>query len=94
MREEYSTLLPEGLTGWTQDRHMPIYAFKCDVCGAVFEKHLHMMDDKSSVVCPYGHTKVHQIYVAPHIMFKGPGFYVTDNRAESAIHDIDVTTQA
>ena len=73
---------------------MPTYWFKCDVCGAVFEKKLHMMDDKSSVICPHGHTKVHQIYTAPHVIFKGSGFYVTDNRTKSATDDIDVTTQA
>jgi putative FmdB family regulatory protein len=65
---------------------MPIYQFNCDICGTVFEKRLHMTDDKSSVVCPYGHTKVHQIHATPHIIFKGPGFYVTDSRAKSATH--------
>lgn len=78
---------------WVQDKHMPIYRFKCDVCGAIFEKRLHMTDGKSSVVCPYGHTKVHQIHVAPHIIFKGSGFYVTDNRSESTTYAADGNRQ-
>jgi len=68
---------------------MPVYQFKCKICGAVFEKRLHMTDDKSTIVCPNGHMNVYQIQVAPHIIFKGSGFYVTDNRSESATDAVD-----
>ena len=68
---------------------MPVYQFKCDVCGVTFEKRFHMTDDKSNVVCPNGHTKVHQIHPVPYIIFKGSGFYVNDNRPESHWHTDD-----
>jgi putative FmdB family regulatory protein len=59
---------------------MPIYKFKCDICGVVFEKPLHMEDDKSGLMCPNGHKQVYQVYTAPHIVFKGPGFYINDSQ--------------
>jgi len=31
MIEEWFTLLPRVLKDWAQDKHMPIYRFKCDL---------------------------------------------------------------
>lgn len=59
---------------------MPVYTFKCDVCGKTFDKTCHSYDDLSEIICPNGHTQVHRIYSAPAIIFKGSGFYVNDSR--------------
>jgi putative FmdB family regulatory protein len=59
---------------------MPIYSFVCEICGARFDRFLHFSDDANQVVCPNGHEKVRRIYTAPAVVFKGKGFYITDNR--------------
>jgi putative FmdB family regulatory protein len=59
---------------------MPTYAFKCAVCGATFEKDLHMNDGLSEVRCPNGHTNIQKVYSVPAIIFKGSGFYINDSR--------------
>ena len=54
---------------------MPAYKFKCDNCGAVFEKRFHMGDDMSGVVCPGCHSaRVHRVFTVPYIEFIGNGF--------------------
>jgi len=54
---------------------MPTYQYQCDVCGVIFELHFHLNDEKGEIVCPNGHSKVHRVYSAPFIEFKGKGFY-------------------
>jgi len=63
---------------------MPVYVFKCEVCGAIFEKRCHMNENLSEFVCPKNHTQVHRMYSPPHIIFKGPGFYVNDSRSKTS----------
>jgi putative FmdB family regulatory protein len=58
---------------------MPIYEFECDECGARFDK-LRRLGDASPVLCPEGHAQVHRLFSQPAIIFKGAGFYVTDNK--------------
>ena len=62
---------------------MPVYVFKCAVCGAVFEKRCQVNDDLSELVCPNNHTKIHRVYSSPYVIFKGPGFYVNDSRSKT-----------
>ncbi|MFC1879135.1 FmdB family zinc ribbon protein [Chloroflexota bacterium] len=59
---------------------MPIYSYKCAVCGATFDSERRMNDGLSEVSCPNGHIKIRRVYSAPSIIFKGSGFYVTDSR--------------
>jgi putative FmdB family regulatory protein len=58
---------------------MPIYSFVCEICGVQFDKFLHFSDDSHYVVCPNGHEKVRRVYTAPTVVYKGKGFYITDN---------------
>ena len=62
---------------------MPVYEYKCTVCGLSFEKRLHFSDDPNLVVCPNGHRQVRRRFSKPGIVFKGSGFYVTDSRKAS-----------
>ncbi|MGD9093302.1 MAG: zinc ribbon domain-containing protein [Anaerolineales bacterium] len=63
---------------------MPAYNFKCDNCGEVFEKRLHMGDEMMGVMCTGCHsTQVHRVFTVPYVEFKGIGFYVNDNRSKS-----------
>lgn len=57
---------------------MPIYEYECLECGIDFDK-LQRFGDPQPSACPNGHHRVHRILSQPTIIFKGPGFYVTDN---------------
>jgi putative FmdB family regulatory protein len=58
---------------------MPIYEYECLECGVHFDR-LQRFDEPDPEVCPQGHKKVHRLLSQPAIIFKGSGFYVTDNR--------------
>ena len=57
---------------------MPIYEYKCAECGIHFDK-LQRFGDPLPDTCPNGHSAVHRLMSQPTIIFKGSGFYVTDN---------------
>lgn len=57
---------------------MPVYEYVCDVCGMRFSHHRHY-GDPHPTTCPAGHQPVHRVFAPPAIIFKGSGFYVTDN---------------
>ena len=68
-----------GARSRLEGRAMPIYEFECDECGARFDK-LQKFGDASPVSCPEGHAQVHRLFSQPAVIFKGSGFYVTDNK--------------
>ena len=57
---------------------MPIYEYECLECGVRFEKLQHF-GDPAPESCPNGHRRIHRLLSQPAIIFKGPGFYITDN---------------
>ena len=57
---------------------MPIYEYECAECGIHFDK-LQRFGDPVPDACPNGHRQVHRLLSQPAIIFKGSGFYVTDN---------------
>jgi len=57
---------------------MPKYEYMCDACGIHFEVKRHFGDPPPET-CPEGHAPIHRVFVPPPIIFKGSGFYVTDN---------------
>ncbi|ADK81024.1 FmdB family zinc ribbon protein [Sediminispirochaeta smaragdinae] len=63
---------------------MPTYDYECDECGHTFEFFQAMSDDPISV-CPKcgGHVR-RLIGGGTGIIFKGSGFYVTDNKRTGA----------
>jgi putative FmdB family regulatory protein len=58
---------------------MPIYEYECLECGAHFDK-LQRFGAPAPGACPNGHKQVHRLLSQPAIIFKGSGFYVTDNK--------------
>lgn len=64
---------------------MPLYEFFCDSCHTRFEAR-RSFSDTSVPACPNcnGAGKVHKIFSAPAIVFKGSGFYVTDSRGKNS----------
>ncbi len=61
---------------------MPIYEYECEKCACKFELKRRFGEDDGSPFCPQCRGKVHQLFSPPAILFKGSGFYVTDNRNE------------
>ena len=57
---------------------MPVFEYECDVCSVRFELHRHYGDPHPGI-CPAGHTRVHRVFAPPTVIFRGSGFYVTDN---------------
>jgi len=62
---------------------MPLYEYECSECGVRFERRQHFSDDPVRV-CPECGGRVHRLIQPVGIVFKGSGFYVTDNRASSS----------
>lgn len=62
---------------------MPLYEYECQDCGVRFERRQHM-EDEPVKICPECGGEVQRLIQPVGIIFKGSGFYVTDNRAESA----------
>lgn len=62
---------------------MPLYEYECKDCGVRFERRQHM-EDEPVKVCPECTGEVHRLIQPVGIIFKGSGFYVTDNRAKSS----------
>jgi putative FmdB family regulatory protein len=62
---------------------MPIYQYECDTCGIRFER-LQRMSDEPLTECPECEGKVHRVIQPVGIIFKGSGFYITDNRQVSS----------
>lgn len=61
---------------------MPTYAYKCEECGISFER-LQRFSDEPLKSCPECSGAVHRVICPVGIVFKGSGFYVTDNRNKS-----------
>ena len=62
---------------------MPIYAYECKNCGVRFERRQSFNDDPITV-CPECEGEVHRLIQPAGIVFKGSGFYVTDNRGSKS----------
>jgi putative FmdB family regulatory protein len=58
---------------------MPTYGYKCEECGIVFERFQHFSEEPLKT-CPECEGPVHRTIHPVGIIFKGKGFYVTDNR--------------
>ena len=58
---------------------MPLYEYKCTVCGVRFERRQHMVDDPVEL-CPECEGEVRRLIQPVGIVFKGEGFYVTENK--------------
>ncbi len=62
---------------------MPIYLYQCDSCGVRFEK-MQRISDEPLTACPECNGHVHRVIQPVGIIFKGSGFYITDNRSGSS----------
>src|SRR5436853_5213207 len=64
---------------------MPTYAYRCQNCGSEFEK-VQKFADSPVKKCPVcGKGPVRRLLQPAAIVFKGSGWYATDNRAPSSV---------
>lgn len=61
---------------------MPTYEYKCEECGIRFDRFQHFSDEPLQK-CPECEGRVHRVIHPVGIVFKGKGFYVTDNRSNN-----------
>ncbi len=62
---------------------MPLYTYKCNDNNHEFQVRQRMVDDPLTE-CPVCGGPVHRVVSSVGVVFKGSGFYVTDNRTSSA----------
>jgi len=62
---------------------MPIYEYECEQCGVRFER-LQRMADAALTDCPECSGHIHRVMQPVGVIFKGSGFYVTDNKSRSS----------
>jgi len=61
---------------------MPTYEYQCKNCSERFEVRKGFSEQRVCF-CPSCGSEARQVFFSVPIIFKGPGFYVTDNRKES-----------
>ena len=63
---------------------MPIYEYECSTCGFHFERKQNFHEEPVAL-CPRCQGKARRVLHAVPVIFKGSGFYITDNRKGDAI---------
>ncbi|MEA4811354.1 MAG: FmdB family zinc ribbon protein [Anaerolineaceae bacterium] len=64
---------------------MPIYVYHCSNCDHQFDQYQHFTDDPLTVCPACDRPALHKVYQPVGIVFKGKGFYATDNRSTSGL---------
>lgn len=62
---------------------MPVYEYQCESCTNRFDKRQRFSDEPVTE-CPECGGLVHKVIQPVGVIFKGSGFYVTDNRGKSS----------
>ena len=62
---------------------MPLYTYRCNENGHEFEVRQRMMDD-ALTECPVCGGPVRRVVSSVGVVFKGSGFYATDNRTKGS----------
>lgn len=72
---------------------MPTYQYRCKKCGHEFEK-IQRMSDEPLKECPQCGSRVQRVLGRVGIVFKGSGFYVTDNRSSNGKGRVKTTEKS
>lgn len=67
---------------------MPIYEYECTSCFCRFELKRNF-SDSAEANCPHCNNSARRLFSPVPIIFKGSGFYVTDNRKNKQNDSID-----
>lgn len=69
---------------------MPTYQYRCPDCSNELEV-VQKFTDEPLTECPNCHGKLRKVYGAVGVVFKGSGFYATDNRSKSKASGSDTS---
>jgi putative FmdB family regulatory protein len=73
---------------------MPIYVYRCEECGVQFER-MQKFTDPPLKHCPECEKDTLRKVMTPvGIIFKGSGFYATDNRSSSGLSTTPSTSES
>ena len=61
---------------------MPIYEYECSLCDFHFERK-QRFNEEPVAICPKCQGKTRRVLHSSPVIFKGSGFYTTDNRKGS-----------
>lgn len=62
---------------------MPLYTYRCENCGVQFDRRQKFSDDPLTTCPECEKEALRKVYLPVGIVFKGSGFYSTDNRSSS-----------
>ncbi len=61
---------------------MPIYSYKCEKCGRIFDKFQKVGGD-DNIKCIFCGSNTNRLFYPVGIIFKGSGFYTTDYKSRA-----------
>ena len=64
---------------------MPVYAYRCESCGIQFERHQSFTDSPLKRCPECSKNSLRKVIGPVGVVFKGSGFYATDNRSTSGL---------
>lgn len=71
---------------------LPIYRYRCQSCSCEFDLRRSFGED-SGAPCPRCKGEGRRLFLPVPIIFKGPGFYTTDNRAKNSAAEAENGTK-
>ena len=70
---------------------MPIYEYECSLCHLHFERR-QRFDEEPVAICPKCQGKARRVLHSIPVIFKGSGFYITDNRKGGTVEKAEKRT--
>ena len=65
---------------------MPVYEYECSLCQHHFDRK-QKIDEEPVAVCPKCQGEARRVLRSIPVIFKGSGFYVTDNRQGGSVEE-------
>ncbi len=70
---------------------MPIYEYECSLCHHHFDRK-QRFDEEPVAICPKCQEKARRVLHSVPVIFKGSGFYTTDNRKGGTVDKAEKRT--
>jgi len=70
---------------------VPIYEYECSLCHFHFERR-QRFDEEPAAICPKCQGKARRVLHSIPVIFKGSGFYITDNRKGGTVEKAEKRT--
>lgn len=73
---------------------MPTYTYHCESCGVRFDQYQKFTDEPLTLCPECGEVSLRKVFQPVGIVFKGSGFYSTDNRSSSRLSSPGVKAES